>query len=131
MVNQAFQLYAMEIETGNLDALREHFANKGAPADFALPQGLSAAQLTGGVAVTWENHPVAMVCFLSGRPAPAHPKADLWLFVTDQSVLPKAPPLASPRFVENNGVVSALWHQGNRTYLLVMEGTRDDLRKYL
>jgi hypothetical protein len=131
MVNQAFQLYTMEIETGDVGALRQHLAQKGAPADFTLTPALSNARLTGGVAMSWENHPVSMVCFLSGQPSPANAKADVWLFVTDSAALPAAPPRSSPRFVENNGVISALWNEGNRTYLLVMEGSRADIGKYL
>jgi hypothetical protein len=54
-------------------------------------------------------------------------QSDLWLFITDHTVAKDAPNAAKPTIENSNGMVTASWTVGNRTYVLAMEGNDKQL----
>jgi len=124
--------YGMDTNTDNLDQIRAYFARKNAVADYVLPAALEKnAKATGCVATTWHGKDVSMICFQSGRPLASGSASDLWLFVTDSTTTPDAPKTATPRFTKANGLITASWTAGGRTYILAAEGDEQFLSKFV
>src|SRR5262249_9158959 len=63
MVRTAARQYRMDILTNKLTVVQQYLRKRGAPADFAVTNGLEKLYVTGGVFERWRNHPVSMVCF--------------------------------------------------------------------
>ena len=124
MVSTAIRGYNMEYATPDLGQLRGYFAGKGAPADFSVAPGLSKLTLLGGTALTWRNHPVAMVCF--DRPD----KKKVWLFVMPSAALKDAPP-SLPHESRISSLMTASWTAGGQTYVLAGPPERGFREKYL
>jgi uncharacterized membrane protein YbaN (DUF454 family) len=123
MVRSALREYRMELLTDDIKQLRQLMASKGAPADFAVPQGLSRLQLTGGGVLRWRNHPVSMVCFNRGD------DQMLFLFVIDRSAV-KNPPAGTPEVAKVSKLTAASWTEGEKTYLLAGPDDAEFLQKY-
>ena len=124
MVRNALRQYSMDIITNDMQEVRQFLAKRGAPADYALPNGLRRLSLTGGGYLKWRSQPVAMVCFDRGD------KQMLFLFVLDRSVVKDAPP-ATPELTKVNKLVTASWSEGDKTYVLAGPEETDFVKKYL
>lgn len=131
MVSTAQRAYGMELETNRMDAIRTFFQQRTMPADFTLPAGLARAESTGCLAVSWQSHRVAMICFKTGQPLPPGQSSDLWFFVIANQGVPDAPMSAVAQFATVNSVATATWTSGGKTYLLAVAGGEDVLRKFL
>jgi len=125
--------YPMEMNSSDLDAIRTHLAERKAIADYVLPENLQKnAKALGCLATSWQGKPVTMVCFATGRPAEPGHTSDLWLFISTDAVAKDAPKTSTPTFVaESNGLITASWKVGNRTYVLATKGDQQFLGKYL
>jgi hypothetical protein len=123
----------MDTNTSDLDAIRTYLAQRHAIADYVLPENLEKnAKVLGCVATTWQGNPVTMVCFATGRPTPPGQPSDLWLFISTDTVATEAPTTSTPIFSQSaNGLATASWKVGNRTYVLATVGDGQFLRKYL
>jgi hypothetical protein len=117
--------YRMSLETDEADRVRTFLANNQAPADYELPKSMAEQRLLGCATLSWDGHPVSLLCFRhrSG--------ADLWLFVRRQSELKGAPQSTDHVFGEINQVNTASWHQGGNLYLLATRGDPALLRDSL
>jgi len=124
MVSGALRQYTMDVETNDMQVVRQTLAARGAPADYTVPKGLEQLKLTGGGALQWRNNPVSMVCFDRGG------KKMLFLFVMDRAAV-KDPPPERPQTAMIRGLLTASWTQGNKTYLLAGPQEPDFLQKYL
>ena len=124
MVGAAQLAYRMDIETNDMQQVRQFMASSGAPADYDLARGLEHLQLTGGGRLTWRSNPVAMVCFDRGD------KQMLFLFVMKRSAVKDAPP-KTPRLAKVRDMLTASWTQGDKTYLLAGPDDSALLRKQL
>jgi len=51
--------------------------------------------------------------------------------VIDRTAVKDAPPAGSRRFVQVNKLMTATWTQGQKLYVLGMEGDEQTLRQYL
>lgn len=124
--------YGMEMNNSDLDAIRTYLAQKKAIADYVLPENLKKnAKAMGCVTTTWQDKPVAMVCFQTDRAVdPAHP-SDLWLFVSENTIASDAPQASTPKLEKSNDLITANWTVGNRTYVLATRGDAQFLSKYL
>ena len=124
MVRFALREYRMDLLTNDPGAVRQHMARNGAPADYTLTPGLEARPVIGGAKLSWQNHPVAMVCFS----APTN--QTMYLFVLDRTALRYGNvPGNTPVFVSINGLSTASWTAGNKTYLLAAPTSEEELRK--
>lgn len=124
--------YYMDTNTSDLDQIRLFLTQKQAIADYVLPENLQKnARAAGCVATTWQGKPVSMICFQTGRPLPGARVSDLWLFVSDRAVAPDAPKASTPTIEKANGLITASWTIGNRTYVLATEGDAALLGKFL
>jgi hypothetical protein len=114
MLSFAIRQYSMDILTNDQQAVRAYLARSGAPADFPLPNGLASRPAKGGGALSWENHPVGMLCF-------AGPKNEtLFLFVMDATAVRGAPktPVEFGRF---HRLETAEWSEQGKVFVLAAE----------
>jgi uncharacterized membrane protein YbaN (DUF454 family) len=114
MVSAAVRVYGMDLETNDKNQLRQFIAQKGAPADYELTQGLERLQLRGGGLLRWRGNPVSMVCFDRGG------NNMLFLFVVKRSALKDPPPLATSEaeLAKVDGLMTASWTRGDDAYVL-------------
>jgi hypothetical protein len=132
MTGFAIRGYGMDTNTTDLDAIRLYLAQKNAIADYVLPEDLRKnAAAAGCVATTWQGKNVSMICFRTGRPLAAGRESDLWLFIADPVVAKGTPASSTPILEKGNGISTASWTVGNRTYVLATEGDEQFLRKFL
>jgi hypothetical protein len=128
MVPIALRMYPkMDLETSDLSRIRQFLTDKQAYGDYVLPPALEKAKGTGcAILRPWHGRQVSMVCFSSG----ASPKADLFLFIVDRSVVPNAPPATSPNFTQLSSGSTLCWSDADKTYLLVGEGDKQFLQRF-
>ncbi len=124
VVGEALREYRMDVVTNDMQQVRQVLAQRGAPADYQVPQGLERLQLTGGGRLTWRSHPVAMVCFDRGD------KQMLFLFVMKRSAV-KDPPPEAPQLTRVHQMLTASWSRGENTYVLAGPEEPDFVKKYL
>lgn len=117
--------YPMGLKSSDPDRVRKFLANNQSPADYVLPGALRGTPLLGCATLTWGANPVSLLCFRRTD------GGDVWLFVTTQRELAKAPPTSSAVLAESNGLATASWRESDQIYLLAARGGADRLRPYL
>lgn len=123
MVRSALREYKMDLVTNDLAQVRQWMTSQKAPADFAIPPGLSKLVLTGGGVLRWRNNPVSMVCFNRGD------DQMLFLFVMNRAAVKDPPPLL-PELAQVSQLQTIRWSEGNKTYFLAGPKEDDFVRKY-
>jgi hypothetical protein len=120
----------MDMETNDLHAIQDYLASKG-QGDYVLPPPLAKTTPTGCALVNWNQKPVTMMCFASGKARnPAQP--DLFLFIISSSALADAP-LNTPQTAvlgRFSRLTTASWSSGGKTYLLAGLGNREFLQEH-
>ena len=117
--------YRMSLETGDFDRVRTFLANNQAPSDYVLPKSLMQQRLLGCATLSWDGHPVSLICLRHQT------GADLWLFVRQRSNLRGAPASVEPVFGAVNQVNTASWQQAESIYLLATRSDPSLLRESL
>ena len=132
MESVALRGYAMDNNSTNLDQIRLFLSQKQTIADYVIPPDLEKnAKPVGCVATSWQGKNISMICFQSGRPLPAGQQSDLWLFISDETIAKDSPRKSTPIYKTENGVASASWTVGNRTYVLAAQGDQQFLSKFV
>ena len=131
MVRVALQGYSMDLATNNPAQVRAYLAQNHAPADYGLPAPLGKTAVTGCAIEDWQGAKVSMICFRTGKPLAPGEQSDLWLFVIDRSRMKDAPPADSRLFVQVSRLRMVTWTEGDKLYVLGMEGDEQTLRQYL
>jgi hypothetical protein len=114
--------YIKYYSTNQADVLAYFQANR-RPNNFALSSSLKDLPAAGGSVLTWNNHPVEMLCLNAGG-------SGLWVFVLDKNVVPD-PPGAAAQFSQVGKLMTASWSSGDKIYVLAGSSTDQDLKKYL
>jgi uncharacterized membrane protein YbaN (DUF454 family) len=131
MVGVALRGYLMDLATNNSAQIQGYLARNQAPADYVLPAPLAKTAATGCAIESWQGAKVSMICFRTGKPLPPAQPSDLWLFVIDRVAVKNAPPAGSRQFVRVNKLMTVTWAQGDKLYVLGVEGDEQTLRQYL
>jgi hypothetical protein len=131
MASIALRGYGMDLVTNNPISVRAYLAQNHAPADYVLPAPLEKTTVSGCAIQDWQGTKVAMVCFRTGKPLPPGEQSDLWLFVIDRSRVKDAPPAGSRQIVQVSRLRMMTWTEGDKLYVLGMEGDEQTLRQYL
>jgi hypothetical protein len=87
--------------------------------------------VTGCAIESWQDVKVSMNCFYTGKPLPPGEQSDLWLFVIDRASVKNAPPAGPPQLARVNDLITAVWAQGTKLYLLGTEGDEQTIRRLL
>jgi hypothetical protein len=106
----AVRSYQMDIVTNSGPAVRQFLASQGAPADFVLTPGLDKLPVKGGGRLSWQNQPVAMMCFSLTDNETA------FMFVMDRSGIAKEP--TEIEVTPGKNLSSVAWTKNGRVYLL-------------
>jgi hypothetical protein len=126
MTGFAVREYRMDILTNDPQEIRRYLAERGSPSDYLLPTGLQAAQPIGGARLSWQGHPVSMICFdLNERDM-------LYLFILPESAIQEGrPPPGIPQFTPSKGLMTASWSREQQVYLLAGPLSIEVLRSLL
>lgn len=124
MVRAVIRQYTMDIVTNDMNAVRIFLRSRQAPADYKLPQLLDQLPVFGAGVCKWQGEPVSMVCL--DPPG----EGRLFLFIVDESAVPKAPP-AVPQFAQVSKLMTASWTTGGKTYVLAGTGGKASLQRHL
>jgi hypothetical protein len=113
MVGFALRVYRMDITTNDLVQVREFLRKTGAPSDIKLTAGLQAVPVKGGARLSWQGHPVSMVCFQL-------PREDiLYMFIMDEKAIRRGDvPGEAPVLREVGGILTASWRRDGKVYLV-------------
>jgi hypothetical protein len=131
MVGTALRTYVMDLTTNNPEQIRAYLGQNHAPADYVLPASLEKIAVAGCAIESWQGTKVSMICFRTGKPLPPGEPSDLWLFVVDRALVKNAPPAGPPQLARVNQLMTAVWAQGDKLYLLGTEGDEQTIRRYL
>ena len=131
MVGVALRGYAMDLATNNPAQIRAYLEQNHAPADYVLPAPLEKVAMTGCAIQSWQGTKVSMICFRTGKPLPPGQPGDLWLFIVDRASVKKAPSAGPPQLAKVNQLVTAVWAQGDKLYLLGTAGDEQTIRQLL
>ena len=118
----------MDLPTNDLKEVRRYLAAKG-QSDISLPKALENKATTGCALLSWQNKPVSMICFNSGRNADSK-EPDLFLFVAARSDVPGSPLPGPAEFAQTKKLLSATWSSGDKTYILLARGGDNFLKDY-
>ena len=110
MTDFALRSYEMDIVTNSGPVVRQFLASQGAPADFPLPSGLEKLAVKGGGRLSWQNQPVAMMCFALTNNQTA------FMFVMDQNAVGKGQP--NMEVAAGKDLSSVAWTKNGKVYLL-------------
>ena len=125
MARFAATSYHRDVSGKSFEELRQAFIRLQWPSDYIVPPALEPVRVLGGCALTWHDEKVSMLCLQS------RDYKKIWLFATRRSAFPNAPQTSAPRFASVSELMTAAWSQGDKTYLLAIDGTETDLKKYL
>lgn len=112
-------------ETKDLAQILQWVKDHGAAGALELPGALRGQGAQGCRIVDWNGHKVTMICFLLNG------KDHLDLFVLDSALFRDLALSQTPRFAQANGLMTATWTKGDKTYLLASASGEMVLRKYL
>jgi hypothetical protein len=114
----------LEMKSGDLGAIKGWLAKKEA-ARTNVPPRLAALQPVGCRILSFRGQKVALICFQRGQDRLAH------LFIIDRAAMPKIRPGDQPVYQDALGWTTATWAEGDRVYMIAVEGDRAAVRRYL
>lgn len=124
------RVYFKDMVTGDQTQVSNYFRTNSAPTDEALPKNLAKLPLEGVTIVSWENHPVSVLC-LDAREKGATENNNVWVFIAKSTDMTKVPDKKSTQFEKIGRLMTASWTAGNALYLVVARGDQHDLQRYL
>jgi hypothetical protein len=110
MTEFALRSYQMDIVTNSGPVVRQFLASEGAPSDFLLTPGLERLPVKGGGRLSWQNRPVAMMCFSLTNNQTA------FMFVMDREAVVKEP--SGIEVAAGKDLSSVAWVKNGKVYLL-------------
>jgi hypothetical protein len=99
--------------------------SKYAPAAQKLPSTLEKLDSLGCKTFSWNGTPMSVICFTRPDGGLIHLVATESTQATDHGAK------AKPTFVQQGGWTTATWREGDKVYMLAMEGSPEQLRPYL
>ncbi len=126
MVQNAMQTTDhVSFETHNLTMIQQWLKDRDMDTNFDLPVALRGNPTEGCRVVHWNGQKVTLICYvLNGRD-------HVDLFVLDSTRFRGFTPSQTPEFARTDGLMTASWTRGNKTYLLATSGGEALLRQFL
>lgn len=118
MTKTVSRAYGMDLETNNLVAIREYLAANQSPMVGDVPETLAQTPAVGCGVLRWQNKPVTMICFKTGKPLPPGAKSDLILFVINRQDVQAGSDLNQTQFRKVGEMFTASWMAGGKVFLL-------------
>lgn len=113
-----------DLENKNAAMLQEWLRKQNAPTPAALPVALQTLPALGCKTISSSGHAVSIICFKMRAGGYIH------LVVTEQGTLSRPPP-AAPRFVQEDGWMTASWSASGQACMLATKGSEAELREVL
>lgn len=130
MAASALSSYYLNAST-NSAQIQSYLAKNQAPSDYVLPAGLQNVALSGCAVENWQDSKASMICFQTGKPFPSGQQSDLWLFVIDRAAVNGASSITSRQFAQVGGLITAVWTQDGKLYVMGMKGDEQTIQKFL
>ena len=96
-----------------------------APAGEKLPDSLDKLPSIGCKTFLWRGKPVSLICFTRPDGRTIH------LVITNVSAESDRPIEHEAKLIQQGRWATATWCEGDKIYMLAMEGSRDQLRSYV
>ena len=109
----------------DMTKVRDWLKTQNAPTDFELPVSLHDAMLHGCKVLDWHGHKVTMLCLM------ANGGGHVDLFVVDCTHFRDFTPSMTAQFAKSDGLNTAAWCHGDKTYLIASNLEESQLRKIL
>lgn len=114
----------LDMMTENLGALQGWLTkNQTPPAN--VPENLRTLRPVGCRVLSFRGHDVALICFRRDPNHLAH------LFTVDRAALPQIRAGQPPVFSTAGEWTTASWAEGNRVYLIAVQGDQEAVKRYL
>ncbi|HEY2801227.1 MAG TPA: hypothetical protein VGI85_11570 [Chthoniobacterales bacterium] len=115
----------LEMKSEDLTQIKD-WLGKQRVAAMEVPSRLAALEPIGCRVLSYRGHRVTLICFhREEKGRLAH------LFVVDRAALPKMKPGEKPIFDNESGWMTATWAEGNRIYMIALQGGRTAIERYL
>jgi hypothetical protein len=114
----------LDMMTENLGALQGWLTKKQTP-PINVPQHLRALRPVGCRLLSFRGHDVALICFRRDPNHLAH------FFTIDRAALPQIRAGQPPVFSTVGEWTTASWAEGNRVYLIAVQGDEEAVKHYL
>ncbi|MEO6871155.1 MAG: hypothetical protein ABI233_02920 [Chthoniobacterales bacterium] len=114
----------LEMESGNLDKIKSWLVQHNEK-PIKIPARIAALDPVGCRVLSFRGHDVTLICFHADGKRLAH------LFVVDRAALPKLEPGDKPIFSNQHGWMTATWAEGDRVYMIAMQGSRAMVEQFL
>ena len=98
-------------ESHDIAKIQQWLQSRNMGTNFDLPAALQAGTAQGCRVVDWNGHQATMICFMVNG-------EHMDLFVMDRAGLPAFPDNGATQFASANGVMTAMWANGGKVYLL-------------
>ncbi|HSY42805.1 MAG TPA: hypothetical protein VK811_02770 [Candidatus Acidoferrum sp.] len=98
-------------ESHDIAKIQQWLQARNMETNFDLPSTLQAGTPQGCRVVDWNGHQATMICFMING-------EHMDLYVMDRSGLPDFPDFRAPQFASANGLMTAMWANGGKVYLL-------------
>jgi len=116
---------SFDAQSRNADELLAWLRVNDAPAAQTLPQELEKLESLGCKTFSWNGIPVSVICF-------TRPDGGLIHLVATNAVAPiRRTTKGEPELAQQGQWATATWREGDKIYMLAMEGPRDQLRSFL
>lgn len=115
----------LEMKSENLTQIKDWLEKRNA-ASMQVPSRLAALEPIGCRMLSYRGHRVTLICFhREEKGRLAH------LFVVERAAMPKMKPGEKPIFDNESGWMTATWAEGDRIYMIALQGGRTAIERYL
>jgi hypothetical protein len=114
-----------DMRSASVGDLQQWLHHNGSPSTAALPEKLHGMPSLGCKTLSWQGHPISIICFHGPGGELVH------LAMVHKSSLHNPPPEGRPEFEERDGWRMACWSQGDMAMMLVTRGPESQLRAIL
>ncbi len=109
----------------DVSKIQQWLKERNIDANFDLPAALRDTPVQGCRVVDWKGQKVTLICFLLNG------KEHVDLFVIDRTQFRDFTPSETPQFARADGLTTASWARGEKTYLLASTADESVIRKWL
>lgn len=114
---------SLELETNELSRIKDFLAKSGAPSDVNVPKSLRDLEPVGCRKLRFRGHDVALICFKRRNGRVAH------LLVVNRAAMRGL--RDAPQYATEGDWATAAWSEGDRGYLLAVQGDESTAEKFL
>jgi len=116
---------SFDAKSPDLSTLKRYLQQVGSPVAAILPPSLQHLASLGCKTISWEGHPISIICFHGPGGEMVH------LAMTDRAALQNPPPEGAPRYAAIHGWRTASWSQGGMAMMLITKAPESQLRSIL